>query len=135
MNKENDVNLAKFRLEQAHECLRVAEINMEISLKNSVNRSYYCVFHAMRAVLALDRFDSKKHSGVISEFRKRYIKTGKLPKHLSAIIKETFQIRGDSDYEDFYVVAESEARQQYKSAKEFLEVVEEYVLRLLETKP
>jgi uncharacterized protein (UPF0332 family) len=33
----------------------------------------------MRAVQALDGFDSKKHSGVISAFRKDYIKTGIFP--------------------------------------------------------
>lgn len=30
------------------------------------NRAYYAIFHAMRAVLALDGFDSKKYSGLIS---------------------------------------------------------------------
>ena len=42
MINEYEVSLAKFRLEQAHECLKAAEITMEVSLKNSVNRSYYC---------------------------------------------------------------------------------------------
>ena len=47
------------------------------------NRSYYAVFAAMRAVLALQGFDSKKHSGIIAEFRREYIKSGLLPKELS----------------------------------------------------
>lgn len=29
----------------------------------------------MRAILAFDEIDMKHHSGIISEFRKRYIKT------------------------------------------------------------
>jgi len=132
---ENAINLAKFRIEQAHECLHVAEVNIEVSLKTSVNRSYYCVFHAMRAVLSLDNFDSKKHSGVISEFRRRYIKTGIFPKHFSTIIKDSFQSRGDSDYEDFYVVAESEAMEQIKNAKEFLEAAEKHVAAIMEGNP
>ena len=96
-------------------------------IESSVNRSYYCIFHSMRAVLALDKYDTKKHSGIMSEFRRRYIKTGEFAPHFSDIIKEAFEIRNESDYEDFYMVAEAEARQQIDSAKEFLEAVEEYI--------
>ena len=105
----------------------MAEKTLDSSLKNSVNRSYYCIFHAMRAVLALDKYDSKKHSGIISEFRRRYIKSGVFPKHFSDILRKAFQIRNESDYEDFYVVAESEAREQIDNAKEFLAAVETHI--------
>ena len=77
MQYDDKVALSKVRLETAKECLRDSRILLESdSFKSSANRSYYAVFHAMRAVLVFDEFDSKKHSGIISEFRKRYIKTG-----------------------------------------------------------
>ena len=41
--------------------------------------------------------------------------------------KEAYEIRNESDYEDFYVVSETEARQQLDNAGEFLEAVEEYI--------
>ena len=34
--------------------------------ESAANRSYYAVFHAMRAVLAFDEIDMKRHSGIIS---------------------------------------------------------------------
>jgi uncharacterized protein (UPF0332 family) len=69
------MDLARHRLDAARECLRDAEQSISIgSFAASANRSYYCVFHAMRAVMALDGFDSKKHSGIISEFQCCYIK-------------------------------------------------------------
>lgn len=43
-------------------------------LKTANNRAYYSIFHAMRAILALDEVDFKKHSGVIAYFRENYIK-------------------------------------------------------------
>ena len=135
MINDNEVNLAKYRLEQAQECLHMAKITIETSLKNSINRSYYCIFHAMRAVLAIDKFDSKKHSGIIGAFRQRYIKTDKFPRHFSDIIEEAFEIRNDSDYEDFYIVAESEAVQQLKNAELFLISVEEYISSILKECP
>ena len=56
---DNKRDLMKYRIEQAKECLELAKTTVDISEKNSVNRSYYCIFHSMRAVLALDGFDSK----------------------------------------------------------------------------
>ena len=41
----NPEDLAKYRLEQARECLRDAENSMNASNKNAANRSYYCIFH------------------------------------------------------------------------------------------
>ena len=132
MNNGTQVDLVKFRLEQAHECLLVAKANISTSLKASVNRSYYCIFHAMRAVLATKGFDSKKHSGVISEFRKTFIKPGVFERKHSDIIGKAFEIRNESDYEDFYVVSKEEAMKQIENAKEFLEACEKYLEGVLE---
>ena len=52
----------------------------------------------MRAVLALDGVDMKHHSGIISEFRKRYIKTGVFDASLSGLISELSDVREGSDY-------------------------------------
>ena len=125
-NKE----LAKYRLEQAKECLTLAEATLDQSSKNAANRSYYCIFHAMRAVLALDKFDSKKHSGVISYFQQHYIKTKIFDANFSTIIKKAFQIRSDSDYEDFYIAQKSDVIEQIENAKIFLNAVEAYIGKL-----
>ena len=130
MIDEKQIDLVNYRIEQARECLFSAEAVLEISLKNAVNRSYYCIFHAMRAVLALDKFDSKKHSGIISNFRQNYIKSNKFDAFFSDIIGNAFEIRNVSDYEDFYVVSKSEVLQQIENAKLFLEAVENYIKNL-----
>jgi len=119
-------DLAVFRLQQAKECLQDARVP-GVSFKNAANRSYYCIFDAMRAVLAFDRFDSRKHSGVISAFRKDYIRTGIFPKGFSEIIDNAFDIRLESDYEDFYLVSKADVAAQIESAEKFLEAVEKYV--------
>ena len=66
MDKGSLMELARYRLEQAADCLKAAMNNVESALyKDALNRSYYCIFHSIRAVLALDMFDAKKHAGVI----------------------------------------------------------------------
>lgn len=61
---EFDGDIAKERIAYADEIMKLGDY------KTVANRSYYAVFSAMRAVLALDGFDFKKHSGIIAEFRK-----------------------------------------------------------------
>ena len=86
--------LSEYRLARAIEMLRASEENLKINqLKTSLNRSYYAIFHAMRAVNILDGYDSSKHSGVIAYFNQYYLKEGKLPRELSAIIKGSSYLR------------------------------------------
>jgi len=81
----------------------------------------------MRAVLALEKVDSKKHSGIISAFRQRYIKTEIFPMSFSDIIKDAFEVRIDSDYLDFYVVSRDAVTAQIDNARVFLTAVENYI--------
>ncbi|GBU22805.1 hypothetical protein R80B4_02723 [Fibrobacteres bacterium R8-0-B4] len=121
-------NLAKFRLRQAMECLQSAKREAAADdFKSAANRSYYCIFHAMRAVHALDRFDSKKHSGVIDNFIKNYLRTKIFPVEFSDVIKNAFEIRLESDYVDFYVVSKSKVTEQVENAEKFLAAVEKHI--------
>lgn len=131
MQYEDKVSLSKVRLDTAKNCLRDSQIliNSE-SFKASANRSYYAVFHAMRAVLVFDEFDSKKHSGIISEFRKRYIKTGILSTEISKIIDVQFSVRSHSDYDDFYVISKNESINQLHEAEKMVSEVEKYLIKL-----
>ena len=126
-------DLMRYRIEQAKERLASAQREMNSgSFTTALNRSYYCIFQAMRAVLAIDEFDSKKHSGVISYFRQNYIKTGMFNVKFSNIIGDAFRIRNDSDYEDFYVVVKSDVEEQIKNAEMFLEAVMKYLNNISE---
>lgn len=65
MEPEHKIALSIRRLELAEERLKTAKHNLEFGdYKAAANRLYYAIFSAMRAVLALDGFDSKKHFGI-----------------------------------------------------------------------
>ena len=60
-------------MEKAREMLSAADGNLEIGqYKTSLNRSYYAIFHAMRAANIMTGFDSSKHSGVIAFFIRNF---------------------------------------------------------------
>lgn len=59
-NKDIEI-LVKYRLEQSKENLEEAEALFNINkFKGANNRAYYAIFHAIKAVLALEQTDFKK---------------------------------------------------------------------------
>jgi len=121
-------DLSKYRLNEAQRCLQTAKALMEIQdYKTAANRSYYCVYHCMRSVLALESLDFKRHSGVISSFREKYVKTGIFDTKLSKIIDSLFKIRSQSDYDDFYIVSKQEIIEQIENAEYFFMQVKAYL--------
>lgn len=129
MHENEKKALSNARFEHANECLTAAQSLLDSSnYKSAANRSYYAIFHAMRAVLAFDGIDMKHHSGIISEFRRLYIKTGIFDTKLSQIISILFDIRTESDYDDFFIISKQEVEEQIENAKYFLKEIEQFLL-------
>lgn len=132
MLSEEKISLAEYRISKAEECLKSAAALIEIEdYLAALNRSYYAIFHSVRAVFALDGIDRKKHSGVISCFQQNYVKTGMFDKKYSSIVQEAFEVRQESDYEDFYVISKEEVIVQLENAKEFVGAVRKHINNLL----
>lgn len=134
MYTRESIALCEYRLEKAHLFLQDAKKTLELEMYDSTaNRSYYSVFHATRAVLALAEIDSKKHSGVIRHFQKEYIKTNVFDKRLSEIITHAFRLRTQSDYQDFYIVAKEDVAEQVADAEYFYNTIYAYVQDAIKT--
>ena len=126
-NKEVEV-LARYRLAQSKENLEEAEALFQINkFKGSNNRAYYSIFHAIKAILALDQTDFKKHSSVIAYFNKEYISKNIFPRELGKRVSEARFFREKSDYVDFYIVTKEEAQMQIETAKLMIETAEKYI--------
>ena len=77
-------DLAAYRLQSANERLMAAKDNIENGhYKDAINRSYYAIFTAIRALLAERSVDFSRHSAVISYFQREFIKTGVFDKKFS----------------------------------------------------
>lgn len=125
---ENRKALSEYRLQTAYEKIESAKLLLDDEkYKDAANRSYYAMFHAVRALFALEGVDFKKHSGVISYFRQKYIATDVFSKEMSVMIGDAFLVRNQSDYEDFYVVSKVQAIEQYENAKAFCDEIAQYL--------
>lgn len=123
--------LVSHRISRAEEDLATSKLLLDDgSYRISLNRSYYAIFHAIRAVNTLNGFDSSKHSGVIANFNHNYIKNGTFDKSLSQTIKKASKYREQADYEDFFEATEADASEVYDLASVFVETIKKKLVEL-----
>lgn len=121
-------DLSKYRYERASEELDNAKAMLDSGkYKLALNRSYYSIFHGMRAVNVLDEFDSSKHSGVIAHFNQYHVKTGDFSKEASKIIRTSSEMREHADYEDFFIASRQDAEEQVEKARIFFQFITAYL--------
>lgn len=126
-------DLAKYRLEKAREDLARAKREFDADdYKLALNRSYYAIFHAIRAVNILDEFDSSKHSGVIAHFNRYHVKNNDFPSDVSKKIASAMNVRQASDYDDFFIATKKEAEKQVEVANEIVSLVENYLKKIID---
>lgn len=129
MNREITVSgFANYRLERAKQDLSDAEFSYKNNrFLNANNRAYYSIFHAIRAVLALEKKDFKRHKDVLAYFNQYYIKTEIFPKIISKKISQASKVREDSDYDDEFKPSAEETSMQIDTARELINLVEKYL--------
>ncbi len=129
MDNETIGDFAKYRLAKAKETLKTAEVIFKDikDYTSANNRAYYSIFYAIRAVLALEQMDFKRHKDVIAYFNKNYINTEVFPKQIGRKISQAQRIREDSDYDDEYVPSYEKTEQQIETAHELIDLVEKYI--------
>ena len=89
MPNQDEIALAKYRIEKANNCLSASKLLLDDGLyADSANRSYYAIFHSIRAVNILDGFDASKHSSVIAHFNWHYVHTGEFEREIYGLLME-----------------------------------------------
>lgn len=120
--------LSRYRIQEAKDSLKVAEHCLKEGLyKDSINRSYYTAFYAIKAVLALGTIDFKRHKDVVAYFNKEYVATGIFSRELGRKLGMLKQLREKSDYDDFYIASKEQAQEQFDTAKYTIENIEQYL--------
>lgn len=127
----NCYDVSKFKLERANEDLRAAELMEQNQMwKAANNRAYYAVYHAIDAVLALVPIAFKRHKDTLSYFNKNYVHTGTFSSDIGRRIARLEEIRHNSDYNDFYIASKEEAEKQIETAKQVIELIEQYCKKI-----
>ena len=124
MMTENIKALVEYRIEQADESIEAARTLLDKKLiRPSVNRAYYAMFYAVPALLASNKKETSKHSGVIALFDKDFVKQGIFKKDYSSWFHDAFDLRQRSDYAPEYHASLKEADRTLKNAERFVREV------------
>ena len=122
------IELSQYRMNQAKETLTVARDCVEGNhYKDSINRSYYAAFYAIKAILALDTVDFKRHKDAVAYFNKTYVATSIFPRELGKKLGRLKQERETSDYDDFYIASLTDAMEQYAVAEFIITEIRQYL--------
>ena len=121
-------DVAKYKFEQAEDDLEAAKLILEAGkYKAANNRAYYSIFHSIKAVLALEPIDFKRHKDVLAYFNKNYINKEIFSRMMGRKIQNASAIREDSDYDDEFIVDADKTNEQLKTAEELIELVDKYI--------
>ena len=113
------------RLKRAKDHLKSArDLLAADDFADSVSRSYYAVFQAARALLAIEGLESRKHSGVVSLFNRHFVKPGRVEKHIGAILKDAWRQREIADYSDVADFTRDEAQRLLRDAEIFVATID-----------
>lgn len=125
---ERQKDLSIYRIQEAYDSLKVAKHCLNENLyRDSINRSYYAAFYAVKAVLALSTVDFKRHKDVMVYFNKEYVAAGTFPREIGRKLGTLQRVREKSDYDDFYIASREKALEQYETAQQVIEVVKQYL--------
>lgn len=120
--------LSLARLKRSQEHLKSArDLLQNDDFADSVSRSYYAIFQAARALLAIVNLESRKHSGVVSLFNRHFIKTGKLDKRWGVVLKDARRSREMADYTELAKFSREDADEQIGDAEGFIRAVEDLI--------
>ena len=125
---KKDSELSKYRYSLAEETYRSAKMCFDNGFyRDCINRSYYAVFYGVRAILALEGIDFKRHKDVVAYFNKEYVAAEKFPKEMGRRLARLKMKREESDYNDFFIASVNEAEAQLQTVQYILPLIKEYL--------
>lgn len=128
MPENSCLELSRYRFARAEQMMKASRTAYaQEDWITANNRAYYCFFHAMRSVLALDGVDFKKHSAVIVYFNHHFVATALFDRSYGSKFANAFTVRNHSDYDDFYLFSREETASLMDDAARFLEDVRKFL--------
>ena len=129
MNEEQaDRILIKLWLAKAADALASARLELaEGHWGFAVNRLYYSCFYAVTALLLTSGRQFARHSAVMSEFNRLYVKTGKVDVAWSKFYQKLFADRQESDYIPTATFEPADIAQRLEQAESFVAVIHDLI--------
>lgn len=121
---KNKYDYIKYRQQKAAQAIREAKLLMEHGLNDTaMSRLYYAAFYAINALLAINGFNPKTHTGTKTIFNKEFILTGKIENRYSDFYSFLMAKRFEADYDDFVFIDEKKIQSLLAETEEFVTTI------------
>jgi uncharacterized protein (UPF0332 family) len=111
----------QLHLQRADDCIAEAELLLRASRPGAVvSRSYYAMFHAATAALLHHDIRRRSHQGIIAAFGQTFVKSGRIDARFHRYVKESFDLRQESDYQPVVRLTQEQAQEVLSWAREFV---------------
>ncbi len=132
MASSEDIRHAQVFMDLADEKLEVARELLELSRYDDVvSKAYYTMFYAAKALLLLKGMDVRRHAGVTSFFGQEFVRTGRVDRRYSRLLRKAMEDREIADYDPEVRATRQEAEEAIANAKEFLLKAKELFAEIL----
>ena len=120
--RENRIELSREYLAKAREKLESAKILLnEDQFADSISRSYYAAFVAVKSLLLLINEETKTHGGLKLVFGLKFVKTNMVEKKYAKILNDLFNARQQGDYEPLTWFDQEDTQKYFSMAEQFVE--------------
>jgi uncharacterized protein (UPF0332 family) len=117
-NKRRNISDEVARADQA---LRASRALLELGLcADAVSRSYYAVFHLVRALLLTRGVETKTHAGAIHLLNTEFIRRGLLPSSHNRLLAGLQRSRELADYDAAVTFSADDAAAELSDAERFV---------------
>jgi uncharacterized protein (UPF0332 family) len=121
LTSEGKESSAELELELADEELGIAEMLAQAGHHRvALARSYFAVFHAVRARLFAEGLEPKTHAGVQHLWNLHLVKPGIYDPSTTKLLARLQKFREEADYAQAFVVDEASAREEITAASELV---------------
>ena len=98
--------------------------------RDSVSRSYYSMFFAAKALLALKGVYPQTHRGVVAQFGLQFVKNGFIKELYGRTFRIAKELRETADYDVDIDITQQDAKKEVKKAEKFLTTIKKAVQEL-----
>lgn len=121
---KNKYDYINYKQQKAAQSIREARLLIDNGLNDTaISRLYYAAFYAINALLSINGFNPKTHSGTKSIFNKEFILTGKIESRFSDFYSFLMAKRFEADYDDFVFIDENKIESLLTETEEFVDKI------------
>lgn len=118
LNQEDREQLVKYNIEKSNQAIEDVKFLIENGkLYLAANRIYYGIFYSLSALALKHKFSTKNHGQLIGWFNRNFVKTGKVDTKYSTILRQSFELRSEADYDVLSNFNREEIEKNYEEMK------------------